>query len=350
MARRVVASAVRSSALTHLVVGILLIAMVVGGMAVGAQYLTGFFSGPQDISNAELGGITDLSKMKHTWVNIKGTEAFDTGWEETSRNYGIVTNRNHYLILALQGDLLLVEVHHTPDENETLPSAYTGSLSTIPAKVQDKVIGDIRSQSSMAADALLPFMLDTGDYRTGGYIGLGAALLGFVAGGFLIMRGVIYLLQPHAHPIRQALARYGEPRQIEAHIDQELSQKPTQIGRVTITPHWAITRTMGNLKALRLEDVAWLYLKVTRHRTNGIPTGKTFEAQIYDRHGSLLAFQGKQKKVEEALNAVQKAAPWAVGGYDDRIAALWKTQRKEFLSAVEARKQQANQGQTPTAE
>jgi hypothetical protein len=85
----------------------------------------------------------------------------------------------------------------------------------------------------------------------------------------------------------------------------------------------------------------WLYKKVTQHRTNGIPTGKTYAALIWDRYGTCITFAGKEKVVDQALGDILGRSPGAVAGYSSDIEKMYKANRQGFVAAVEQRRQEA---------
>jgi hypothetical protein len=99
------------------------------------------------------------------------------------------------------------------------------------------------------------------------------------------------------------------------------------------------------LNATRLEDLAWMYGKVTQHRTNGVPTGKTYSTLFWDRHGKLLTVNGKEQAMQDTLQAVYSHAPWAIVGYKTEIEKAWKSNRQSVLAAVEQRRSEVLQKQ-----
>ena len=94
---------------------------------------------------------------------------------------------------------------------------------------------------------------------------------------------------------------------------------------------------------VRLEDLAWAYKKVTQHRTNFVPTGKTFEAVLWDRYGNNVEVQLSDADVNALLTLVMERVPWCVGGYDPELLKFWNTDRNGFLAAVDARRKEVKE-------
>jgi hypothetical protein len=80
-------------------------------------------------------------------------------------------------------------------------------------------------------------------------------------------------------------------------------------------------------------------MQVTQHRTNGIPTGKTYTALVFNRYGGNISISGKEKFVNEIIQAVLRFAPGTVMGYSDEIVNFWKTNLAGFAKAVDQRRQ-----------
>jgi len=188
-------------------------------------------------------------------------------------------------------------------------------------------------------------MLDTSDYRSGGYLGIviGALVLLLCLWGLskVIRRGA----NPASHPIMASLKRFGEPKDVAQQLNQEMNAPHETRGALHLTPHWLVQSTGGSLNATRFDDVVWVYGKVTQHRTNGVPTGKTYSTLIWDRHGKLITLNGKEQAMQEALQAVYRHAPWIIVGFKPEIEKAWKSNRQAILAAVDQRRQEVRQGQ-----
>jgi hypothetical protein len=123
-------------------------------------------------------------------------------------------------------------------------------------------------------------------------------------------------------------------------LDAELMADHTKVGDLHLTPTWLAHLKSSDLKATRFDDIAWIYKMVTTHRTNGVRTGTTYTAQIWDRHGAQMIVQAKEDVVNEMLNATVQRAPWALAGHNPEIEKAWKSNRASVLAAVDQRRQQ----------
>lgn len=97
-----------------------------------------------------------------------------------------------------------------------------------------------------------------------------------------------------------------------------------------INDEFVMFRQGRNDILLRPQDVAWVYQKVTQHRTNGIPTGKTYEIMLFDMDGKSYSVSNKSKTTEEILQFLAQQLPGAVIGYDKEIEQAFQNNRDAF--------------------
>ncbi|HVY62044.1 MAG TPA: DUF6709 family protein, partial [Planctomycetota bacterium] len=142
------------------------------------------------------------------------------------------------------------------------------------------------------------------------------------------------------HPVALALSKYGEPAEVADRIEQELRSEKLQVGKVILTPRWILCPFAFHVAIRKVEDLAWIYKKVTTHKKYGVTTGHTYETMLRDRDGGEVTTQGKEADVNRLLLEVQKRAPWVIAGYDDQIQAMWTKNRAGLIAAVDAKRKE----------
>lgn len=81
---------------------------------------------------------------------------------------------------------------------------------------------------------------------------------------------------------------------------------------------------------LRPWDIAWAYQSTTQHRTNGIPSGKTYAAILRTMDGRQYTLSMKEEQVQRLLEAISLSLPGVVIGYTEDLERVYKQNRSAF--------------------
>jgi hypothetical protein len=141
-----------------------------------------------------------------------------------------------------------------------------------------------------------------------------------------------------ANAVWKRLAVYGQTKQLSAEIDQDLLTPSEKYGALRMTSHWLIYRHIYSTYVSPIADVAWVYELVTTHRTNGIPTGKTFTAVILGAHKQKFSVRASRKKVDALVAELNKRAPWAIFGFSEELRGTWNNNHPAFIAAIDDRR------------
>jgi hypothetical protein len=342
-----VTNIIRRSNRNLLLWSLLGIIAVAVGVILGLNYLQNFIQGPYTVDKQEILNIKDLGSQQKTFITLKGDDMVDTGYYHYTQKKGSsVENVDaYYGALLLEDRYLLVKTGQKVDEKTT---TYTGGLVAMSSKEQSQIIGDIEQENPDLKGVFLPYMLDTGDFRTPGYIGL-------AVGGVVLLLSLFGLSRfagrsnPLNHPIMKRLAKFGDAEQVASQIDMEMSGDHPKAGNAHFTRSWLVQATGASLNATRFNDIMWVYKKITQHRTNGIPTGKTYSVLIWDRYGQCITINAKENVINEVIDATLNRAPGAIGGFNKEIETMWNKNRDQFITTVDGRARQARGQAQPQA-
>lgn len=314
------------------------------GMAVfsSVPYFSAKFADPTPIGLDELTAL-EVSNAPLYFREVTGDFTLDTGYYEYTEENGIEISRDAYFGLTLVGDYaVLVRTETFVNENQT---TFVGTFVK-PDSIQREIFDDLLLEIPELGDFLIPLVLDTVDEEVNWY---GGAIVLAVLGAISIIGLIVFVrrtVNPANHPNLKHLKRYGEVEQVVQSIesDRMLGETPvTQ--KVSLTHRWVLYHNGGAFEAAQLDSVVWVYKMVTQHRTNGIPTGKSYKAFICDVYGRMIEIPGKEDTINNILTSVATRAPWAILGYTDEIKAAWEQDRQQILSAVQQRKTQLRQAQ-----
>ncbi len=164
---------------------------------------------------------------------------------------------------------------------------------------------------------MLPFTLNAADYRERGYWGLGI--------------GLPLLL----------LALWNCSKALRRNTELQTSLRVTQ--------SWLIKENYFNTWVSPLNDLAWAYKKVTKHSVNFIPTGKSYAVVLVGRHRQRVEEKMNEKATTELLTHLATFVPWALYGFDQRLADAERKDPAGFAALVESRYQQFKSKSTAAA-
>jgi hypothetical protein len=328
---------IRRSNRNQLILCAIIIALLIGLAAFNARYLYNFFAGPLRIDRQTLLDTSDPGTLQRYWVTVEGDDVADTGFTQVRRSTrtGSETTTASYMALLLDQRVLLVK-----DYTNASATTFTGYIEPLSAEARTDIIADLERDAPQLEGAFLPYMLNTSNFRSGGYLALGLGIPLFGVCVFGMIRAITRSRNPLKHPIMRALGRFGSPAEIASQLDAELLTDHPKVDQLHLTPNWLVQASSSSLTATRIEDIVWAYKQVTQRRVNGVPAGKSYAAQIWDRHGVCIAVAGSEAFVNQAIESAARRAPWMLAGYNTDLEKAWKSNRAAVLATVDQRRAQ----------
>ncbi len=317
-----------------LVMSVLLMAGVLALLALNTRYLLNAVQGPRSISRAELTSLTSPDVFRN-WVTVRGEETKSTGVTQVMRRKskytGTVTSEStnaYYLATRVGNRVLLVKSPH-----ESAATTFTGELQEVPEELASQL-------SVKPGSPVLPFMLNADRYPDLAYGMLVVAFPAFAFGLWNVARWRMHSVDPTGHPIARKLAEHGDLETVVNGMDHEFRTSHRRIGDILLTTSWMLKPTTFGLTALAMRDVIWVYKKVTQHKTNFIPTHKSFAVVIRSRSGLILEFSANDRQTDELLQQAQLQVPWAILGFDKQLEQQWLRDKNGFIAAVDVRREE----------
>jgi hypothetical protein len=314
-------------------------------LAVGAQYryLYNFFAGPAKIEVAELAALASPTLRMRNFVTVIGSRAARTGYQDIEQRVEKATGRvtsttvkDEYVLLKAGDRVLLVKATPGAEKLE-----YSGELVATPAAVQRDLVEPLAQREPAFAAKVLPFTLNAANYRDQGIATLIIFLPLLALTGWNCLKGLRRRSDLQSSPTWRKIALYGPVEQISAHIEQELPGAQNY-GRIQLTNSWLVIRSRFKTRVCPLDELAWVYKKVTKHSVNFIPTGKTYSVIICNRRREQITEQMKDTSVDAFMQALLQRAPWPVYGFNQTLAGMWRQKPAEFIAMVDARRQKAS--------
>lgn len=257
---------------------------------------------------------------------------------------GAETSKDYFLAARVGDHYLLIK-----SESATPGKHYEGALGPIPTDIRDLIAADVKKKGADFDTLLLPFMLDSTNYRSSALLAIGIGLLIFGLCVYNLAKAFARIEDHHRSPVYRALKRYGDPNEIASLLEAEVADgSVAKYGAFTLTPSCLLHRTFFNFTPFHLCDIVWVYKKHTQHSYYFvIPTGKSYAVIIRDAGGRKAEAdlgRGKraQQRVDEFITALCSRIPWAIAGYSDEIKKLYEKDRAALLGTIAQRQQEHN--------
>jgi hypothetical protein len=325
----------RQKSIGQVVLFLVVTAIVVWICVENSAYLKVFFKGPPpataaalDVAEHEVNGEELIATP---YVTITGDKVLNTGVEEVTTYDGIIKNVSAgYYALEVGNRILIVKSSKTPS------TTVGGELDSMPLDLKSDLFPPGTDPTDEAV--FYPLLLVT-NYRESGYAGAFWALLAEGLFGFFAFRSWRRLSGQVDHPAVIRAKAWGEIAVTSAEVERELETAvKTKDGPWTLTQNYAVKNARLSFDLFRLDNLVWVYKKTVKRRVYYfIPAGTTYVAVLNFSDGQA-ELVGKQKKVDEMLALASERAPWAVKGYTDDLAKLWKSSRAGFVAEVMKRK------------
>lgn len=201
-----------------------------------------------------------------------------------------------------------------------------------------------------SAALFLPYVINDGDIGEGNMVSIIFFIL--LAAGALL--GGIYMLVSgikgkNVKALEEYCERKGNKEYILSQIEYFYQMQPAVQGmRIGQDYFMAVKGT--KVYFAEADQVLWVYENVVQHRTNFIPTGKTYSVVVMLYDGRIFDIPMSRKTAsQEALQYIVANMPYLFIGYDEDWVELYNTERDRMCQTVRSRKQEYEVNMTGTA-
>lgn len=313
---------------------------LLGALYAGWQYYANFALGCRSIDAAELSSLTSPTQHFRNFVTVRGSKSVPSGYQDIvqkvdeSSHVVSTETKDEYILLKVGERIVLVKA---PNGSQALE--FSGELVPTTDAVKTDLITQIATSRPDLAAMILPFTLDTTDYRTQGYWALGIGVPLFLLCCWNLSKVLKRNAEPQLAPIWKQVSVYGNPEQLSSQIGTELLAPQTNYKALRLSQSWLLRKKLFSTWVSPLHDIVWAYKKVTKRSVNFIPTGKSYTAIIIGRHRQRIEHSMSQKKVDALLTELASRVPWAVYGFNADLDNVWKKDPGGFVAAVDSRRQ-----------
>lgn len=295
------------------------------------RYYYNFFHGPLKMSAETLDHVTDPGNLDRYFVTLTAENEVDTGYTEVeTSSSGTESVKARYVVIDIGEHHLIVK--KAPDEKGP---EYTGALTAMPGDVQASILGAVEKENPEAARDFHPYILDTTNFRHDGYWGLGISIPFLLMALWMLRKLVMRTSSPEQHPILLMLAHHGPVADVVQKIEAELKGEVQRYMQLKVTREWLFYSNTHTFRAMRLDEIVWVYKKITKRRVNFVPVGKDNSLVVMDRFAVYIdAPGGKEKKLDEFMGSLIPRLPNAVVGYNEELKKLQLKDAKAFAQEM----------------
>lgn len=141
------------------------------------------------------------------------------------------------------------------------------------------------------------------------------------------------LRDPKTHPLLAAFARHGEIDAVVAEVEEAVENGSARVLGDVIATDRFLVHVPWAPDVIAFDDVAWVYVKETRHSVNFIPVGTTRSIELFtfSHHHRWVSFTLTADA--EVLELLQARASRGRMGYSPDTERWWKTTRDQLTAA-----------------
>lgn len=290
-------------------------------------YLGCFFRGPIQPDDDELLRLVAERGERSliAYVNLRGRQFVETEWREVStadgRPYSVIP-----FFLTQVGDKYLLTLSKAPAASNSV----VGPLGPL-REMDEQVIASTVAKHPELAGKVLPARLNAeAAFNVWGYVLLTLLLPWASLTGWSIARAIAGRITPEFHPVAKRLMDSPSDMTGSRAIDDEMAGEDTiPIGKATLTPSWFVRPTLFGMKAVRLDEVVWIYQ--VRQQS------ESFLVFAF-RSGRKLAVSLRDSVIPDAIRFIHRRRPWILVGYEADRDAAWRRDSRPIIAEVEARR------------
>ena len=274
----------------------------------------------------------------------------------TSCEYIIDANQYDYCGLYLPKDLVakgdaLEEksesyLYGDIDDEELLGYSFrvTGIMKAMPSDSLDYYYEAIGFQNMTAdqQDLFLPLYLEARSSSA-----LTTTWLLLVFGLVLLGAGVVILVKAASGGDQKQFMQKaeelspGNPEYILAHAEQLYDMAPS-VGGLRMNASLILIEQGRRHYLYGTKDLVWAYQNTVQHKTNGIPTGRSYHLILRMADGSSRDLAMREEQVKEQLQKIRALVPGCALGYSQELADLYQKDRPALRNIAAA--QRASRG------
>ena len=213
---------------------------------------------------------------------------------------------------------------------EQMPVMHVKGTVRLMEEDDQRYYFDLAEGDAELEAVMLPYYLDVGRVGKQTFVTVAVfAAVALICVVLAIFPLVKALTGGYQKQLRRKLSESGD-MEAAAERAERFYEAAEPVCGVRMNGEYVFFQEGPNSILLRPWEVAWAYQSTTQHRTNGIPSGKTYAAVLRTMDGKQYTLGMSESQVQTLLGAMETALPGTVLGYSDELAGLYKNNRDFF--------------------
>ena len=312
----------------NLLITNLVILLIFGSLLLSEhKTISGYLRGGE---KTEVTALASMTPAEKTIVEVNADTVIPTGYRMVKHRSSGDEVEAEFLAMKAGDRLLIVKA----EPNQKGPQ-FTGAIVPLPNDISSALTREIKSDR--VRQAIMPVMLDTMEYKENTQVLLIFGIPAVLIGLWNLKKWMQRAADPATSPIVTQLEHRGGVMACQQ-VDMEMAQTSGKVGKALLTRSWILVPHTFGMHLVNFDDVVWVYKKVTRHRVNFVPVGKTYTVVLCSTTGKSVEVLDSEAKVNELLMSVATKAPWAITGFTTEAETLWRKNRDAMIQAVNQRR------------
>lgn len=295
-----------------------------------------FILGPKDVKIGEISNLNISGFSARNYVKVSPDKMVSTGLQYIEKEYDNNNNETNktvksvYYVFRDGQNLIIASI--PPDEADK--SSYTGWVREMTPDENYNLNQDINTLKASGNYAVSEYILDAEKDFFAPFM-YAVSIIIIIVNVINIIRSTKYIKCLENHKIYKKLMKYGNVDMVINNIEGELTNDAfSRSKKIHLLSSWIIISKFFSFEVIKIDDVVWVYKKVTKHSVNFIPTGKTYESILRLNNKSKYFIKLGEKDIDYLLSSIKEIHPYIVVGYSKDIERMYNSEFPRFVNYV----------------
>lgn len=280
-----------------------------------------------------------LIESSHMYVKTDADELFYTGnmtrkdAKKINRYYAFYAEDMY--VVCKEGNVLEEYKYSYYNVKGWLKEPTTEENKMI-TKIANQIAEDQSITLSEAKKLVSPYIIDITPPKITHQLMAGACILGILYFVYLIVKSVSEMTDYRRNKSYKKMKidkEEGSEEQRNEEISRDFEDNSFIFKNkiIRITSKWVVSKSFASFTVLPTSDLVWTYKVITQHRTNGIPTGKSYSVKLLSKNRKTFDISvSSESKADDMVQLMGESFPNVILGYSIELLNLYQKDMETF--------------------